>query len=217
LISKYFLKSIYFAKFKEITDNSISYREIKIKGKTGRVDTIDFVYFLRAGSKNANPVIQNGDQVFFTTQSKKQARVSISGEVNAEGELKSVPKLPSKQIFSESSAHSVVKMMDSVVANGTGAAAQIDGYHIGGKTGTAQKDDGKGRYLANAKFTSFVAILPTNDPQYVVFAVVDEPQGGNTFGSTVAAPVVKEVMNSIIRVKGIPPSYPIGLKKDKKK
>ena len=73
--------------FKEITDNSISYREIKIKGKTGRVDTIDFVYFLRAGSKNANPVIQNGDQVFFTTQSKKQARVSISGEVNAEGEF----------------------------------------------------------------------------------------------------------------------------------
>jgi len=73
--------------FKEITDNSISYREIKIKGKTGRVDTIDFVYFLRAGRKEANPVIQNGDQVFFTTQSKKQARVSISGEVNAEGEF----------------------------------------------------------------------------------------------------------------------------------
>ncbi|WP_373480568.1 peptidoglycan D,D-transpeptidase FtsI family protein [Geminocystis sp.] len=141
----------------------------------------------------------------------------VEGLVNAEGELKSVPKLPSKQIFSESSARSVVKMMDSVVANGTGEAAQIDGYHIGGKTGTSQKDDGKGRYLVNAKFTSFVAILPTNDPQYVVFAVVDEPQGGNTFGSTVAAPVVKEVMNSIIRIKGIPPAYPIGLKKDKNK
>jgi protein involved in polysaccharide export with SLBB domain len=73
--------------FKEITDNSISYRDIIIKRKNGQRDTIDFVYFLRPGKKEANPVIQNGDQLFFTTQSKKQPRVSISGEVNAEGEF----------------------------------------------------------------------------------------------------------------------------------
>ncbi|WP_237741282.1 peptidoglycan D,D-transpeptidase FtsI family protein [Geminocystis herdmanii] len=141
----------------------------------------------------------------------------IEGLVNAQGELETIPKLETKQVFSESSAKSVTKMMESVVANGTGAAAHIDGYHIGGKTGTAQKHDGRGRYQANAKITSFVSILPTNDPQYVVLAVVDEPQGGNTYGSTVAAPIVKEVMNAIIRIKGIPPSYPMGLKKDKKK
>lgn len=73
--------------FKEITDNSISFRDIVIKRKNGIKDTIDFVYFLRAGQKEANPVIQNGDQVFFTSQSKKQPRVSISGEVNAIGEF----------------------------------------------------------------------------------------------------------------------------------
>lgn len=141
----------------------------------------------------------------------------VEGLVNAQGELEVTPKLETKQLFLESSAKSVTKMMQSVVANGTGAAAQIDGYHIGGKTGTAQKHDGRGRYQANAKITSFVAILPSNDPNYVVLAVVDEPQGANTYGSTVAAPIVKEVMNAIIRIKGIPPSYPIGLKKDKKK
>jgi cell division protein FtsI (penicillin-binding protein 3) len=141
----------------------------------------------------------------------------IEGLVNAQGELKTIPKLETKQVFSESSAKSVTKMMESVVANGTGAAAHIDGYHIGGKTGTAQKHDGRGRYQANAKITSFISILPTNDPSYVVLAVVDEPQGANTYGSTVAAPIVKEVMNAIIRIKGIPPSYPIGLKKDKDK
>lgn len=141
----------------------------------------------------------------------------IEGLANAQGKLETIPKLETKQIFSESSAKSVTKMMQSVVANGSGSAAHIDGYHIGGKTGTAQKDDGRGRYQANAKITSFVSILPSNDPSYVVLAVVDEPQGGNTYGSTVAAPIVKEVMNAIIRIKGIPPSYPMGLKKDKKK
>lgn len=140
----------------------------------------------------------------------------VEGLINQNGELELIPKRETKQLFKESSANSVVKMMQSVVDNGTGKAAQIDGYHVGGKTGTAQKHDGRGRYQANAKITSFISILPTDDPQYVVFAVVDEPKGGNTFGSTVAAPVVKEVMNAIIRLKGIPPSYPIGLKNDKK-
>jgi cell division protein FtsI (penicillin-binding protein 3) len=130
----------------------------------------------------------------------------VQGLVNAEGKLESVPKRESKQIFQESSANSVVKMMRSVVDNGTGKVAQIDGYPIGGKTGTAQKHDGRGRYQANAKITSFISILPTDEPRYVVFAVVDEPKGANTYGSTVAAPVVKEVMNAIIRLKGIPPS-----------
>ncbi|BAQ62793.1 cell division protein FtsI [Peptidoglycan synthetase] [Geminocystis sp. NIES-3708] len=140
----------------------------------------------------------------------------VEGLINQNGELESIPKREIKQLFKESSANSVVRMMQSVVDNGTGKAAQIDGYHIGGKTGTAQKHDGRGRYQANAKITSFISILPTDDPQYVILAVVDEPKGGNTFGSTVAAPIVKEVMNSIIRLKGIPPSYPIGLKKEKK-
>jgi cell division protein FtsI (penicillin-binding protein 3) len=138
----------------------------------------------------------------------------VEGLINQNGELESIPKRETKQLFKKSSADSVVKMMQSVVDNGTGKAAKIDGYHIGGKTGTAQKHDGRGRYQANAKITSFISILPTDDPQYIVFAIVDEPKGGNTFGSTVAAPIVKEVTKAIIRLKGLPPSYPIDLKKN---
>lgn len=136
----------------------------------------------------------------------------IEGLVNAQGEIIEISPFANRQpeqVFTEKSANSVLKMMESVVAGGTGKVAQIDGYHIGGKTGTAQKHNDRGGYLANAKITSFVGILPTDKPRYVVFVAVDEPKGANTYGSTVAAPVVKEIMNSVISLKGIPPSYPI--------
>ena len=139
----------------------------------------------------------------------------VKGLVNPQGKLELVTKLPSKRVFSESSALSVVKMMQSVVANGSGRSARIDGYHIGGKTGTAQKADGRGRYQANAKITSFVSIFPSDKPRYVILSAVDEPKGENTYGSTVAAPIVKEVISSLISIKGIPSSYPIAKKKEK--
>lgn len=139
----------------------------------------------------------------------------VKGLVNAQGELEKIPEFESKRVFKEESALSVVKMMQSVVVNGSGKAAITDGYHIGGKTGTAQKHDGKGRYQATAKITSFVSIFPTDKPRYVIVSVIDEPKGGNTYGSTVAAPIVKEVIDSIISIKGVPPSYPIS-NKDKK-
>ena len=136
----------------------------------------------------------------------------VEGLVNAQGEIQepsSLASIPSQTVFSPESARNVVKMMESVVANGTGRTAKIEGYHIGGKTGTAQKHNDRGGYMANAKITSFVAILPTNKPRYVILVAVDEPKGAHTYGSTVAAPVVKEIMKSIISLKGLPPSYPI--------
>ncbi|WP_069791990.1 peptidoglycan D,D-transpeptidase FtsI family protein [Cyanobacterium sp. IPPAS B-1200] len=130
----------------------------------------------------------------------------VEGLVDSNGQIQVYPEIEETQVFKESSADAVVKMMESVVKNGTGAAAQIEGYNIGGKTGTAQKHDGRGRYSATARITSFVSILPTDNPRYVVLAVIDEPQGDSLFGSTVAAPIVKDVMKSLIRIKGIPPS-----------
>ncbi len=135
----------------------------------------------------------------------------VKGLVDARYNLHWQPDYPVKTVFRPENAQAVVKMMEAVVDGGTGKAAYIKGYRIGGKTGTAQKAGPRGGYLPNAKITSFVAILPVEKPRYVVAAVFDEPQGANTFGGTVAAPVVKKVMESLIAIKGIPPSSPNGV------
>lgn len=87
--------------------------------------------------------------------------------------------------------------MESVVSSGTGRNAYIDGFRVGGKTGTAQKQE-NGRYLVGNYIVSFMGFLPSDNPKAIVYVAVDNAKGLTQYGGTIAAPIAKNVMLSII-------------------
>ncbi len=108
-----------------------------------------------------------------------------------------------RQVISENTSKQVREALESVVANGTGGNAFIDGYRVGGKTGTAQKVI-NGRYSQNEHIVSFIGFAPADDPQIVVYTAVDNPQGIQ-FGGVVAAPIVRNIMKDALEYMQIPP------------
>ncbi len=116
--------------------------------------------------------------------------------------LKTLPE--SKQVLNPEVTKTVLGWMETVVEKGSGMEANVKGYRIGGKTGTAQKSQDGRNY--DSKICSFVASLPVEDPRFVVLVVVDEPQKPFAFGSTVAVPVAKKIIETLLVIEQIPPS-----------
>lgn len=108
------------------------------------------------------------------------------------------------QVISADTSRQVRETLESVVAKGTGKNAFLDGYRVGGKTGTAQKVV-NGRYSASEHIVSFVGFAPANDPKVVIYAAVDNPQGLQ-FGGLIAAPLVKNIMRDTLPYLGVKPS-----------
>ncbi len=112
-----------------------------------------------------------------------------------------------RQVFSAQTAREVRAMLQMVVeAGGTAVKAQVPGYRVAGKTGTAHKLDG-GRYV-NKYVASFVGFAPVSDPRLIVAVMVDEPSNGIYYGGDVAAPVFSKVMAGALRTLGIAPDAP---------
>ena len=107
-----------------------------------------------------------------------------------------------EHLFSTEVTKTVLNWMETVVEKGSGQGVKTDRYRIGGKTGTADKSDGSNY---KSKICSFVAILPIENPRYVVVVAVDEPKKAYAYGSTVAVPVAKEIIESLIVLEQIPP------------
>ncbi len=108
-----------------------------------------------------------------------------------------------QRVISEKASRMLAEMLEGVVSDGSGKKAYIEGYKVGGKTGTAQKYE-DGRIAAGKYVSSFVGFFPSDNPQYLALVIVDEPQGAY-YGSTVAAPVAHEVFSDIIKIKNIQP------------
>jgi len=117
------------------------------------------------------------------------------------------------RIVSAQTAHRMRQMMRLVVTEGTGKQAEVPGYNVGGKTGTAEKQkvSGKG-YDGKRKISSFIGFFPMEAPRYAVFVMVDEPKGiretfGYATGGWVAAPAVGNIIAAMASVLGLKPNY----------
>ena len=112
------------------------------------------------------------------------------------------------QVFSPKTANSVRDMLELVVQpGGTAPRAQILGYRVAGKTGTAHKL-GPGGYLPDKYVSSFVGMAPASNPRLIMAVMIDEPDNGKHFGGTVAAPVFSAVMADALRMLAIPQDAP---------
>ncbi|MBN8250179.1 stage V sporulation protein D [Priestia flexa] len=109
-----------------------------------------------------------------------------------------------RKVISEETSKQVRFALESVVAQGSGKNAFVEGYRVGGKTGTAQKAK-DGKYLENNHIVSFIGFAPADDPELVVYVAVDNPKGTTQFGGVVAAPIVGKIMEDSLPVLGVQP------------
>ena len=133
----------------------------------------------------------------------------------SDGELKNVSLLKleqppeSQRVLSPRTALAVRSMLETVVLpGGTAPRAQVLGYRVAGKTGTAHKLDSRGGYAPDRYVASFVGFAPASDPRLIIAVMIDEPSAGQYFGGTVAAPVFSRIMTGALRMLAVTPDMP---------
>nr|MBP8120968.1 penicillin-binding protein 2 [Burkholderiales bacterium] len=110
-----------------------------------------------------------------------------------------------KQILSVKTARTMAQMLETVTqTGGTATKAQVPGYRIAGKTGTAYKLV-NGQYADNLYLSSFVGFGPVSNPRYIIAVTIDEPGAGKHYGGDVSAPVFANVLSQALRISGVPP------------
>ncbi|GAA0294232.1 stage V sporulation protein D (sporulation-specific penicillin-binding protein) [Gracilibacillus halotolerans] len=131
-----------------------------------------------------------------------------TGELVAEKE----PEMK-RRVISQNTSEQIRDALEHVVALGTGRSAFVEGYRLGGKTGTAQKVGPDGGYMENNHIVSFIGFAPANDPEIVVYVAVDNPKGVVQFGGVVAAPIVGTIISDSLRALDVPKQED-GIEKD---
>lgn len=142
---------------------------------------------------SAAAALVNGGRLISPTIKKREQGTKVLGH----------------QVISPVTSRQMRDLLRMVVTEGTGSQADVLGYSVGGKTGTAEKSQG-GRYSRNALLSSFVASFPTDKPKYIVFVMLDEPKGTpETFGYATAgwtaAPLAHNIIKRIGPILGVRP------------
>ena len=129
-------------------------------------------------------------------------RIVKAIENSISGERKEIEPEYKNQVISEKTAKEVLSMMTSVVSEGTGKNARVQGYNIGGKTGTSEDGVNTGKYV-----TSFIGVAPTDKPQICILVTLYNPTGeAGHQGGTVAAPVAGKILKEVISYLEIEPT-----------
>lgn len=149
----------------------------------------------------ATAVIANGGTLV-------QPRI-VDAIVNPDGRRERWETKPPQRVITARTAAMVRAMMEKTVLEGTGKKAQVSGYRIAGKTGTAQKIDPEtGAYSETDYIANFVGFAPVNDPAIVVVIAIDSPKGVHT-GGMIAAPVFPHLARQTLRFLDVPPELPV--------
>lgn len=165
----------------------------------GQSNTVSPIQFLAAFN-----TIANGG-VWVTPHIMKEIRHSDSqNNIIIDATFKEYSKnYTEKQVVSKENANLLCGYLEKVVSEGGGKKAYIPGYHIGGKTGTAQKvNPAKGVYEPGKYVASFVGMAPVNDPQISMLISIDEPDPSNYYAGQIAAPVAQQMFNDIFNYYG---------------
>ncbi|HEV8563576.1 MAG TPA: penicillin-binding protein 2 [Actinomycetota bacterium] len=133
----------------------------------------------------------------------------VRGTLDADGAFDPAPASPTRRVVSADTAETVTEMLASAVADGTGSAAQIAGYQVAGKTGTALKPDPETGGYSQRYVASFIGFLPASQPRVVVAAILDEPS--TIYGGIAAAPLFQKVARYAIQRLGIAAAPDVGV------
>ncbi len=113
-------------------------------------------------------------------------------------------KLTKRRIMTEEQAKDITDLLVESIERGK-SPAKLDDYYVAAKTGTSRRPNDNGVGYSNKLYTSMVGFLPATNPRVTIYVVVDSPQGGGIWGSTVAAPIFKDVATEIVRILNINP------------
>jgi cell division protein FtsI (penicillin-binding protein 3) len=134
---------------------------------------------------------------------------ATDGELRPAALLKREAPAESVHVIAPETARAVRRMLEMAVQpGGTAPRAQVAGYRVAGKTGTAHKLEG-GTYALKKYVSSFVGFAPVSSPRLIVAVMIDEPTAGQYYGGAVAAPVFSQVMSGALRLMGVTPDAPV--------
>ena len=158
-----------------------------------------------SGTTIANVPIGQGIAVTPLQLAAAYAAIANGGIMVQPHLVRSASAAQSHQVVSQRVADQLREMLTVTVEDGTGKLAQVTGYEVAGKTGTAQKVKETGGYYEDHVVASFVGMVPAEDPKLVILVTVDDPLT-QQFGSYVAAPAFAQIAGFSLRRLGIPPS-----------